>query len=90
MTDTRSPVDLDDILRIVTAPDDATIVAVHDRAALSLDIVCTVCGSPYTLLLGRGCTEDVKNRHRASFADAADKHAATRHTPRTATDGSQP
>lgn len=82
----KDQIPADDILRIVTAPDDATIVAVHDRATRTLTLICTHCGTPVTLLLSRGCTDAATDRHRAAFADDTDKHAHTRHNkPRAAT-----
>jgi hypothetical protein len=87
---TKDQIPAEDILRIVWAADDATIVAIHDRATRSLDIICTVHAAPYTHLLSRGCTKDATDRFRAATVDAADKHAQTRHTPRVATPGSQP
>lgn len=87
---TKDQIPADDILRIVTVPAGATIVAVHDRATRSLDLICTLCGNPYTLLLSRGCTNDAVDKRRAAFAEQADRHAAIRHTPRVDTAGSQP
>lgn len=84
---TKDQIPADDILAIVTAPDNATIVAVHDRATRSLELICTACGNPYTLLLSRGCTDDAANKRRAAFANEADKHAAIRHTPRVDSSG---
>lgn len=85
---TKDQIPTEDILRIVWAADDATIVAIHDRAARSLDIICTVHPAPYTHLLSRGCTKAATDRFRAATADAADKHAAVRHaTPRVDSPG---
>lgn len=87
---TKDQIGADDVLRIVTAPDGATIVAVHGRATRSLDVVCTACGTPVTLLLSRGCTDEATDRHRARFAEEPGKHAAIRHnTPSVDSAGGQ-
>ena len=76
-----------EILKTVTAADGAVIKAVHS-ATHRLDIECTDCGSPYTLLLSPGFT--TVEQHIAAFAETAEKHARTRHNkPRAATAGGQ-
>lgn len=85
---TKDQIPAEDILRIVWAADGAVVVAIHDRTAYSLDIICTVHAAPYTHLLSRGCTDDATERFRSGTADAADKHAAVRHaTPRVDSPG---
>lgn len=86
----KDQIPADDILKIITAVDDATVVAIHDRAGRRLDVLCTTCGTPITILPARDCTKNDMNRHRTTIAENAVAHADTRHnTPRDATHGSQ-